>query len=94
MGPVWALSKLVIKEIFRKKDFYVALILIAVILFYASQLQFYNVKNIVRYLMEIGLMLVFLFSVILTVSLASASEPSLNEVMPVFSLNTFRASSV
>ena len=41
-----------IKEIFRKKDFYVALILSAVVLFYASSLQFYNVENIYRYLME------------------------------------------
>ncbi|MBI3251805.1 MAG: ABC transporter permease [Candidatus Omnitrophica bacterium] len=76
MKPVWALSKLVIKEIFRKKDFYVALILIGVILFYAAQLQFYNVKNIVRYLMEIGLWLVFSFSVILTVTLAARQFPS------------------
>lgn len=76
MTPVWALSKMVIKEIFRKKDFYVALILLGVILFYASGLQFYNVGNIVRYLMEIGLMLIFIFSVILTASLAARQYPS------------------
>ena len=76
MSQILAVSKLLIKEIFRKKDFYVALILIAVVLFYASQLQFYNVKNIVRYLMEIGLALVYLFSVILTISLAARQYPS------------------
>ena len=57
MTPVLVIARLVIKEIFRKKDFYVALILIGVILFYAQGLQFYNVKNISRYLMEIGLAL-------------------------------------
>lgn len=76
MRQVLAISGLLIKEIFRKKDFYVALILSAIVLFYASQLQFYNVENIYRYLMEIGLALCFVFSVILTVSLAARQYPS------------------
>jgi len=73
---ILAIAGLLIKEIFRKKDFYVALILSAIVLFYASQLQFYNVENIYRYLMEIGLALCFIFSVILTVSLAARQYPS------------------
>ncbi len=76
MRAVFAIACLVIKEIFRKKDFYVALILIGVILFYAQGLQFYDVKNISRYLMEIGLALVYLFSVILTLGLAARQFPS------------------
>lgn len=75
MRTIWALSKLVIKEIFRKKDFYVVLILTLVILLYAGQLQFYHVENIIRYLKEIGLALIFLSSVILTVSLAARQYP-------------------
>jgi ABC-type transport system involved in multi-copper enzyme maturation permease subunit len=74
--PVFAIAKLVIKEIFRKKDFYAAFLIIAVILFYASQLTFYRVENVVRYLIEIGLLLVFFFSAILTVSLAARQHPS------------------
>ncbi len=76
MRAVLAIARLVVKEIFRKKDFYVALVLIGVILFYAQGLQFYNVKNISRYLMEIGLALIFLFSVILTSALAARQYPS------------------
>ncbi len=76
MASILALSKLVIKEIFRKKDFYVALILIVLILGYTSQLQFYNIQNIVRYLMEIGLTLIFMLSVFLTVSLTARQYPS------------------
>ena len=76
MSAVGAVSKLLIKEIFRKKDFYVALILIGVILFYASSLNFYHVGNAVRYLMEIGLALIYFFSVILTASLAARQYPS------------------
>jgi len=76
LNAVLAIAKLVIKEIFRKKDFYVALILTGVILCYAAGLKFYNVSNAVRYLMEIGLMLIFLFSVILTAALAARQYPS------------------
>ncbi len=76
MAPIFVISRMVIKEIFRKKDFYVALILTGVILFYASGLQFYDVKNIVRYLADLGLMLVFLFSAVLTVSLAARQYPA------------------
>jgi ABC-type transport system involved in multi-copper enzyme maturation permease subunit len=76
MRNIRAIAALLIKEIFRKKDFYVALILMVVILFYASSLQFYNVKNIVRYLMEIGLGLIFVLSVILTTALAARQFPA------------------
>ena len=76
MTPVLTIARLVIKEIFRKKDFYVAFVLIGVILFYAQGMQFYNVKNISRYLMEIGLALLCLFSVILTTALAARQYPS------------------
>lgn len=73
---IWAIAKLLIKEIFRKKDFYVALILMGVILAYASKLSFYNAANIHRYLLEIGLFLIFLFSNILIVALAARQYPS------------------
>src|SRR5438093_501198 len=65
MTAVLAIARMVIREIFRKKDFYVALVLTAAILFYASQLRFYDTDKVSRYLMELGLFLIFLFSVIL-----------------------------
>ncbi len=75
MRKVFSISGLLIKEIFRKKDFYVALILCAVLLFYASRLEFYNVANIYKYLIEIGLAISFTFSAILTVALAARQYP-------------------
>jgi len=71
MRAVWPITKLVFKEIFRKKDFYVALILIGVVLLYVSQMKFYDVSNVVRYVREVGLALIFLFSVFLAVPLAA-----------------------
>ena len=76
MSAVLAIAKLVIKEIFRKKDFYVALLLIGVILFYAQSLRFYNAQNVSRYMAEIGLALIFFFSVVLSAALAGRQFPS------------------
>ncbi len=72
----FTIAGLVFKEIFRKKDFYVALILMAVILVYASNLNFYNIENITRYMKELGLALIFFFTAILSVPLAARQFPS------------------
>ena len=76
MNVIFALIKLTFKEIVRKKDFYVALALIAVILFFASRMSFYNVENVSRYLRELGLALIFIFSAFITVPLAARQFPS------------------
>lgn len=76
MNAVIQIAKLVVKEVMRKKDFYVAFVLTAVILCYAAQLKFYNVGNAHRYLLDIGLGLSFLFAVILTVALAAHQFPN------------------
>lgn len=76
MRAVAAIAGLVLKEIFRKKDFYVAFFLAGLILFWAQSLHFYNVKNVSRYLAEIGLALIFFFSVVLSAALAARQYPS------------------
>ena len=76
MSAVLEIAKLVVKEVLRKKDFYVAFVLTAVILGYAAQLKFYDVANAHRYLLDIGLGLSFLFAVVLTVALAARQFPS------------------
>ncbi len=76
MKRVLAIARMVVHEIFRKKDFYVALVLTLLILLYAASLRFYQASNVVRYLTEIGLMLVFVFSTVLTVALAARQFPS------------------
>lgn len=75
MNVVLQIAKLVVKEVLRKKDFYVAFFLTGIILAYAAQLKFYDVSNAHRYLMDIGLGLSFLFAVILTVALAVRQFP-------------------
>lgn len=79
MHTVGVMTRLLLKEIFRKKDFYVALILGVVIVVYASSLKFYNVSRVSGYLLETGSTLVFWFSAILTVSLAARQYPAERE---------------
>ncbi len=76
MRAALAIALLLIKEIFRKKDFYVALFLMGVILAYASQMKFYEVRSVTRYLLDLGLTLVFFLTVILAVSLGARQVPS------------------
>lgn len=74
-----AMTKLLLKEIFRKKDFYVAFILGAAIVVYMADLKFYNVSKISRYLLETGLTLVFWLSAVLTVTIAARQYPAERE---------------
>lgn len=76
MNRTVVVAGLVLKEIFRKKDFYVAIILTAVILLYASSLNFYGVGGASRYLRDLGLALIYAFSAILVVPLAARQYPS------------------
>ena len=50
-----AVARIVILETMRKKDFYVALVLGAVLLGYAARIEFYQISNVHRYLLEMGL---------------------------------------
>lgn len=75
MNAVIEIAKLVVKEIFRKKDFYIAFLITGAILAYAAQLKFYDMSNATRYLMDMGLGMSFFFAAILTVALAARQFP-------------------
>jgi ABC-type transport system involved in multi-copper enzyme maturation permease subunit len=61
----------VVREIFRKKDFYVLLSLLAVLMAYLINVSFFGIMQVNRYLTEIGLAIVYLFSIILTIPFSS-----------------------
>jgi len=73
---ILAMAKMVWVEIFRKKDFYVAFILVGVVLVYAANLRFYNIQGISRYLMDLGLALIFFSASLLTILLAARQYPN------------------
>ncbi|MCG2711771.1 MAG: ABC transporter permease subunit [Candidatus Omnitrophica bacterium] len=55
------------REIFRKKDMYVLITMLLILMIYLANAAFFGMKHIYRYLNEIGLGLVFFFSIIIAV---------------------------
>ncbi|MBU0635379.1 MAG: ABC transporter permease [Candidatus Omnitrophica bacterium] len=55
------------KEIFRKKDIYVFVVLLVILLIYLINMNFFDIGGLSRYLKEIGLGMVYLFSLFITV---------------------------
>ena len=57
MNNVLAISGIVIKELYRRKDFYVLFVLTALITLLLGSVSFFNDTKIVRYLKEVCLLL-------------------------------------
>ncbi|MCF7854975.1 MAG: ABC transporter permease [Candidatus Pacebacteria bacterium] len=72
---VTAVAAASILELFRRKDVYVALILAAAIIFPLTTVALFGVEGVVRYLREIALMLMWLFSIVLTITTAARQFP-------------------
>lgn len=79
MNSLGPMTRVLLKEIFRKKDFYVALILGGAVVGWMASADFYGVSKVSRYLLETGLTLVFWFSAVLTASLAARQYPAEKE---------------
>ena len=67
-GVVW-------REMIRRKDVYVLLILLAAMLFSLLSLNLFGLGAVTRYLMDVGLLMAWLFSIVLVVSLSSRQLP-------------------
>ncbi len=62
-------------EMIRRKDLYVLLILLAALLFLLMSLNIFGLGAMARYVMDVGLLFAWVFSVILAVSLAGRQLP-------------------
>ncbi|MBI4846100.1 MAG: ABC transporter permease subunit [Candidatus Omnitrophica bacterium] len=71
MGVVFLIAMNLVRELFRKKDVYVLVIFLVILLIYFSGTVFFGLSDIYRYMKEIGLAMVFLFSVLISVSFGS-----------------------
>ena len=76
MTNVFTVAGLLIKETFRKKDFYVTFVFTGLVLLFAARMSFYNVGNTYRYLLDIGLGLGVFFAALLATSLSARQYPS------------------
>lgn len=67
MRIIFLIAVNLMKEIFRKKDVYVFMLMLVILMIYFINAAFFDLDKIYRYVNEIGLGLVFLFTILIVV---------------------------
>ena len=86
MNTIWALAGVVIKELYRRKDFYVLFVLTAVITVCGGQRQFFHDPNIVRYVKDLCMLLIWISALLITIVTAARQIPAERENRTIFPL--------
>jgi ABC-type transport system involved in multi-copper enzyme maturation permease subunit len=86
MNAILAMAGVVIKELYRRKDFYVMFVLTAVITLLMGLVRFFNDPQIVRDLKEICLLLVWTSALIIAITTAARQIPAECESRTIFPL--------
>jgi ABC-type transport system involved in multi-copper enzyme maturation permease subunit len=86
MNTVWALATVVIKELYRRKDFYVLFVLTALVTLAALSVNFFNDTKIVRYVKDICLLLIWLSTLIIAIVTTARQIPAEKENRTIFPL--------
>ena len=79
MNKTFAVAGVVIKELYRRKDFYVLFILTIVICLIMGSINIFNDKEIIRYLKEICLLLIWISSLIIAITTTARQIPAERE---------------
>jgi len=79
MRNISAVAGVVIKELYRRKDFYVLFIVTILICLMMGSINIYNDANIVRYLKEICLDLIWISSLVIAVTTTARQIPAERE---------------
>jgi len=86
MNNAFAVAGIVIKEMYRRKDFYVLFILTALITLAMGSFKLFNDDRIVRYLKEICLLLIWISSLVIAITTAARQLPAEKELRTIFPL--------
>jgi Cu-processing system permease protein len=86
MSNVLALAGVVIKEMYRRKDFYVLFVLTALITLLLGSVKFFNDDHIVRYLKDACLLLIWISSIIIAITTTARQIPAERESRTIFPL--------
>lgn len=86
MGRIGAVAVVVLKELYRRKDVYVLFILTVILTLMAGSVNFFNDRNIVRYVKEICLLLIWISSLVIAVTMAARHIPMERESRTIFPL--------
>jgi Cu-processing system permease protein len=86
MSKIFAVASVVIKELYRRKDFYVLFILTVLITGLMWCMNFFHDDQIVRFIKEICLTLIWISSLVMAVTTAARQIPSERESRTIFPL--------
>jgi Cu-processing system permease protein len=86
VNAILAVAILVIKELYRRKDFYVLFVLTAVITLIMGAVTFFDDDRLVRYLKEICLLLIWIAALVIAVTTAARQLPAERENRTIFPL--------
>jgi ABC-type transport system involved in multi-copper enzyme maturation permease subunit len=86
MKTIWALAGVVIKELYRRKDFYVLFVLTGLITIAAGSVQFFHDPNIVRYIKDLCLLLIWASALFITIATTARQIPAERESRTIFPL--------
>lgn len=86
MNIVLALAGVVIKELYRRKDFYVLFVMTAVITLVMGSVNFFHDPKISRYLKEICLLLIWVSALVIAIGTTARQIPAERENRTIFPL--------
>ncbi len=86
MRTVSALAGVVIKELYRRKDFYVLFVLTAVITLVMASVNFFHDARIVRYVKELCLLLIWISGLVIAIGTTARQLPAERENRTIFPL--------
>jgi Cu-processing system permease protein len=86
MRKISAIAGVVIKELYRRKDFYVLFIITVLLSLMMASVNFFNEEKIVRYLKELCLLLIWVASLVIAVTTAARQIPAEREARTLFPL--------
>jgi ABC-type transport system involved in multi-copper enzyme maturation permease subunit len=86
MNTIWALTGVVIKELYRRKDFYVLFVLTALVTLAALSVNFFNDAKIVRYVKDVCLLLIWFSTLIIAIVTTARQIPAEKENRTIFPL--------
>jgi len=79
MRNIFAVAGVIIKELYRRKDFYVLFIVTILVCLIMASVNIYDDTRVVRYLKEISLLLIWLCSLVIAVTTTARQIPAERE---------------
>ncbi|MGA2660474.1 MAG: ABC transporter permease [Verrucomicrobiota bacterium] len=86
MNTIFCLAGIVVKELYRRKDFYVLFVITAVITLIMSTVSFFHQAGIVRYLKDLCLLLIWISSLVIAIVTTARQIPAERESRTIFPL--------